>query len=126
MNKASFHILRVGTAITFLWIGVLILRAPDAWGGFILPWAQRLLPISVHQAMIGTAIFDLIVGGLLLFDTFVYVAAAAGAAHMIIVLTVSGINEVTVRDITILAGCIALFADSLPESIKNKFRKPRP
>jgi hypothetical protein len=33
MIKTSFHILRVGLAITFLWIGVLIFKNPESWGG---------------------------------------------------------------------------------------------
>lgn len=123
MNKSSFHILRVGTAITFLWIGILILKNPDAWGGFILPWAEKLLPLPIHQMMIGTAYFDLIIGFFLLIDTFVWLAAFLGAGHMLVVLTVSGINDVTVRDLAILAGTIALFADSLPGYIKNVFIK---
>jgi len=42
MDKASFHILRIGLAVTFLWIGVLILRNPEAWGGYMRPWAAGL------------------------------------------------------------------------------------
>ncbi len=120
MHKTSFHILRVGLAITFLWIGILIFKAPEAWGGFISPWALKLLPVSIEQAMIGTAFLDIIVGALLLFDTFVWVAALAATIHLIIVLAVSGINEVTVRDIAILAGATALFFDSMPASFIEK------
>lgn len=120
MKQTSFHVLRVGTAVTFLWIGMLILKTPEAWGGFILPWALKLLPVSVYEAMIGVAILDIIIGIFLLFDTFVWIAALLGALHMIIVLTVSGINEVTVRDIAILAGTLALFAESIPMYVSNK------
>lgn len=123
MTKTSFHILRVGTAITFLWIGILILKNPDAWGGFIQPWAMKLLPASVHDMMVGTAYLDLIIGFFLLIDTFVWVAAFLGAGHMLVVLTVSGINDVTVRDIAILAGCIAIFANTIPVWLLNKFKK---
>jgi uncharacterized membrane protein YphA (DoxX/SURF4 family) len=123
MSKASFHILRVGTAITFLWIGILILKNPDAWGGFIQPWAEKLLPMPIHEMMIGTAYLDLAIGFFLLIDTFVWLAAFVGAGHMLIVLAVSGINDVTVRDIAILAGTIALFADSIPDWTRSKFRK---
>ena len=35
MNRTSFHILRVGLAVTFLWIGILILKNPEAWGGYL-------------------------------------------------------------------------------------------
>jgi len=37
------------------------------------------------------------------------------------VLTVSGINDVTVRDIGLLAGALALTIDSLPHAIKQRF-----
>src|SRR3989344_727311 len=117
MNKTSFHILRVGLAITFLWIGILIFKNPEAWGGYMAPWAIELLPIPIKEAMIGTAFLDVAIGALLLIDSFVWLAALVGAIHLIIVLAVSGINEATVRDIAILAGIVALMADSLPASI---------
>ena len=122
MHKTSFHILRVGLAITFLWIGILIIKAPEAWGGYLQPWAANLLPIPIKEAMIGTAVLDIIIGFLFLIDSFVWIAALAGAIHLIIVLTVSGINEGTVRDIGILSGVIALMADSLPVTIVNKIK----
>ena len=117
MQKTSFHILRVGLAITFLWIGVLILKEPEAWGGYLQPWAAGLLPVPIAQAMIGTAFLDIAIGVLLLFDSFVWLAALVGAIHLMIVLVVSGITDITVRDIGILAAAVALVADSLP---KNK------
>jgi len=58
MKVSAFHILRVGVAITFLWIGVLILREPEAWGFYLQPWAVDLLPISLEKAMIGTALLQ--------------------------------------------------------------------
>lgn len=120
MRKNSFHILRVGLAITFLWIGVLIFKQPEAWGGYLQPWTAGLLPIPLSQAMIGTAVLDIIIGFFLLIDAFVWLAALIGAIHLIIVLAVSGINDITVRDIAILAGAIALIADSLPKSFGDK------
>ena len=68
MNKISFHILRIGLAVTFLWIGVLILRNPEAWSGYMRPWAAGLLPIPLAQAMTGTAILDIIIGVFLLIN----------------------------------------------------------
>lgn len=112
MNKASFHILRVGVGITFLWIGVLILKDPNAWGGYLQPWAVALLPVPLIQAMVGTAILDLAIGGLLLIDVLTPVAAALGALHLTIVLTTSGITDVTSRDIGLLSAAVALAWDS--------------
>lgn len=109
MKDAPYHVLRVGVAITFLWIGVLIFKSPEGWGAFLQPWVVALMPIPVKAAMIDTAILDIIIGGLLLTDTLVWLAALAGAIHLAIVLAVTGITDVTVRDIGLLAALIALF-----------------
>ncbi len=121
MKKSAFHILRVGVAITFLWIGVLIFKDPQAWGGFLQPWAADLLPVPLEQAMIGTAILDILVGIILLSGFFVWIAALVGSIHLIIVLVTVGINDVTVRDIGLLAATLALLADDF--LIKNKYEK---
>jgi len=120
MKKTSFHILRVGLAITFLWIGVLIFKNPEAWGGYLQPWATGLLPIPLAQAMIGTAILDITIGVFLLFDFLPWLVAFIGSIHIIIVLTVSGITDITVRDIGLLVAALALMIDSLPQKVLNK------
>lgn len=120
MKKTSFHFLRVGLAITFLWVGVLIFKNPEAWGGYLQPWAAGLLPIPVAQAMIGTAILDILIGAFLLFNFLPWLAAAVGAIHLVIVLTVSGINDVTVRDIGLLVAALAIVIESAPQSIINR------
>lgn len=118
MKSASYHILRVGLAVTFLWIGILIFKEPEAWGGFIQPWAASLLPIPINQIMIGTALFDIAIGFLLLVDLLTWLAALGGAVHLAIVLTVSGINAITVRDIGLLAGLLALAVTALPDKLR--------
>lgn len=120
MKKASFHILRVGLAVTFLWIGILIIKEPEAWGGYLKPWAAGLLPLPIGEAMLGTAVLDIVIGALLLIDTWIWLAALVGAVHIVIVLTVSGITDITVRDIAILAGLIALLADAWPKKFFKK------
>jgi uncharacterized membrane protein YphA (DoxX/SURF4 family) len=123
MKKASFHFLRVGMAITFLWIGILIFKDPQAWGGYLQPWVIDILPIPITQTMIITAILDIAIGAFLLIDIFTWFAAFVGAIHLIIVLMVSGITDITVRDIGLLVGVIALMIDSLPQWVLNKIRK---
>ena len=118
MTKSSFHILRVGIAITFLWIGILIFREPELWGSFLQPWALGLMIIPLKQAMIATAVLDIAIGFFLLIDYFVWLAALFGSIHLIIVIVVSGINAVTVRDIGLLAATLALFMSSLPQRKK--------
>jgi len=120
-KPASFHILRVGLAITYLWISILILKSPEAWGGYLAPWAAGLLPVTLKQAMITTAIVDATIGTLLLTDVLTWLAALAAVIHLVIVLTVSGINDVTVRDIGLLGAALSLTIDSLPYAVKQRF-----
>jgi len=86
------------------------------------PWAAGLLPIPITQAMLGTAILDIIIGAFLLVDFLPWLAASAGAVHLVIVLTVSGITDITARDIGLLAAMLALMIDSLPPRILNKIK----
>lgn len=117
MNRISSHILRTGLGITFLWIGIMIWQHPEAWAGYIRPWAANLIPLPIIQTMRGTAILDIVIGAMLLVSWWSWLAALVGALHLITVLIVSGITDITVRDIGLLAGSIALFIDSLS---KNK------
>lgn len=118
MKKTSFHIVRVGLAITFLWIGVLIIRQPEAWGGYLEPWAAGLVPVPLEQAMWGTAFLDIVIGILFLIDWKTWFAGLLAAVHLVIVLTVSGITDITVRDIGLLAAALAVLVDALPLRVK--------
>ncbi len=120
MNKAPFHILRVGMAITFLWIGVLILKNPESFGGYLQPWAFKLLPVSASQALLATAFLDMIIGVLFLIDWQTWLAGLLASLHLVIVLMVSGITDITVRDIGLLAASVAVVIESLPIWVKNK------
>lgn len=114
----GFHILRVGLGITFLWVAVLILKEPANWGLMIKPWAAGLLSIPLKQAMMGTAILDAIIGVLLLIDVLTWLAALLASIHLAIVLTVAGIDQITFRDIGLLAGALAILIDALPENYR--------
>lgn len=122
-KDASYHILRVGIAITFLCIGVLIFKEPDYWAGFLQPWAVGLLPVPLREAMIGTAVLDVAVSFFLLIDVLAWVAALAAMGHLVIVLVTAGITEVTVRDIGLLSAAAALCWSDLPEDIKRRLKR---
>jgi len=125
MKNVSFHVLRVGMAITFIWIGVLILEDPEGWGmGFVQPWALNFLIFPLKTIMLAAAIFDILVGIWLLIGRFVWLAALLGSAHLVAVLIVSGINAITVRDIGLLAGVLALFFDTFSfTAFRSKINK---
>lgn len=114
MRPLSFHILRIGLGITFLWIGFLIFQDPESWGSYIQPWAAELLPVSLLQAMIGTAVLDIAIGVFLLANAFTWGAALLASAHLVVVLITVGISDITVRDIGLLAATCALFIETAP------------
>src|SRR3989344_3209709 len=114
------HIVRVGIAITFIWIGLLILDDPISWAGFIRPWMERFLITSPEQTMVFNGWFDIGIGALLLIswnNWMTWLGALLAALHMVTVLAVAGIDPVTVRDISILAGALALMTWSWPERL---------
>lgn len=111
-------ILRLGLVVTFFWIGVFILKEPEAWGSFIKPWAAKLLPFPLKEIMIGNGILDIIIGALFLINPLVWLAAAFGSIHLATVLVASGVNEITVRDIGLLAASLALMVETWPEKYK--------
>jgi len=123
MNKSSFHILRISLAITFIWIGVLILKNPESWGGYLEPWAVDFLPVSVTQALLGTAILDILIGILFLIDWLTWFAGFMASLHIIVVLTVSGITDITVRDIGLLTAALVVMIEDLPIYMKSFFKK---
>ena len=116
MTKAAFNILRVGVAVTFLWIGLLIFKDPVSWTGYIGDWAQDLMVLDAVAVMTLTGIFDMIIGLWLLLDYKVWIPASLATLHLASVIVVSGINSITVRDIGLLAASLALFFDSAPNS----------
>jgi len=126
MKNKAFHILRLGIAITFLWIGILILKAPEAWGSYLQPWAVGLLPIPLKEAMIATAFLDIIVGLFLLINVFIWLAALLGSLHLAIILITAGINAVTVRDIGLLGATLALMITAWPDNLYFWKKKPTP
>jgi uncharacterized membrane protein YphA (DoxX/SURF4 family) len=109
--------------ITFLWIGILILKDPMYWSGYIQSWAMNLIPIPLEQTMLITAILDIAIGLAFLIDIATWIAALAGALHIGLVLVVAGIDAVTVRDIGLLTACIDLLWIGLPDRLRAKFAK---
>lgn len=123
MKTSGYHILRLGLGITFFWIGVLIFKDPEGWGGMIQPWALNLLPAPVKTIMLSTAVMDMVIGFFLVINVWTWLFALLGATHLFVVLVTTGINAITVRDIGLLGGSLALAVSKMPEGVLKKFRK---
>lgn len=114
LRKLSSHILRIGLGITFVWIGIMIFQNPEAWGGYIQPWAAKLLPIPLRQAMLSTAFLDIGIGVLLIVNLLTWLAGLLGSLHLLVVLITAGINAITVRDIGLLSAAFAITLSKWP------------
>jgi len=121
MKLLTYHILRFGLGITFIWIGIYIVRNPEAWSAYIRPWMLALLPASPERTMFANGLLDIAIGGLLLFNIFPWLIAALASIHLAIILIVSGINEITVRDIGLLGATLALGIATWPQSPLRRF-----
>lgn len=118
MKTISFHVLRIGIAITFFWIGILIFQDPEGWGLYLQPWAVNLLPIPVKTVMVATAFLDMSIGIFLFINVLTWFTALLGFFHLFVVLITSGINEITVRDIGLLSATLALAVNVWPKSLR--------
>lgn len=106
-------------AITFLWIGVLIFKDPESWGGLLQPWATDFLVAPIKETMMATAVLDMAIGIFLLVDFLPWLAAFIGSIHLIIVLATTGITAITVRDIGLLGGMFAIMSITWPKRKKK-------
>lgn len=102
----SHRFLAWGLGIVFLWIGLDIIKHPDAWIGYLpgdLPFGlNRALALKIN------GIFDAVLGGLLLLGWWPRVVAGFAALHLIGILADQGIDQVIIRDVGLLGTSLAL------------------
>lgn len=94
----------------------MILQNPAAWGGYIQPWAVRLMPFDIESTIKATAILDIAIGFLFLIKSYSWLAGLLASIHLIGILITSGVTDITVRDIGLLTASIAIYL----ENRKNK------
>lgn len=125
MSSPALTILRIGLGITFVWLGYQIWLEPLAWGSFMLPWAQELLPRPLEEFMKMTAIIDIVIGIWFIVGWKIWIPALLASAHLFgVLITTTGSLQLAIsRDVGLLAGTLAILADTLPASIKRRFIK---
>lgn len=123
MQKASFHILRIGLGITFIIIGILIWRSPEFYGSFLQPWAADLVIGPLDKIMLSMAVLDIVIGLLFILNFLTWLAALIASIHVLIVIITIQPSDITVRDIGILAGTVALFSQTWNRTIWEKWLK---
>src|ERR1700747_182109 len=122
MKKTSRWILQFGLAITFIVIGYLIIKDPLAFGSLMQPWAMKLVPGSLAGFMSQTGYLDIVIGILFIFRPTAWIAGIVGAIHLIIVLIATGTPalNITIRDVGLLAACVAITIETTPDIVWRK------
>ncbi len=105
MSKHSALVLRLGLAFVFGWFGIDKFLNVNAWTGWIPPW-MTFVPAIPFLYALGAA--EVLVALFLLGGKYVRICSLACAALLIGVTLSFGINEITVRDIGLIAMALAL------------------
>jgi hypothetical protein len=95
-----------GLGITFLWIGLHMFQNPDTWIGFV----PEDIPgeLSRESALQATALFDTLVGILLILRWWQKTVAFLATLHLAVILLQNGIDALLVRDVGLFGAAVAL------------------
>jgi len=124
MQRHALLLLRTGLAVTFLWVGVLILNDTTTWAHPILPWAKRFLTIggSIKPVMQLMGALDLLIGLALVLNVGTWVAALVGAVMLLAVLIVTGASGMIATNVGLLGAALAVFLLTAPEKVLEKMK----
>lgn len=105
LGKHSQLVLRLGLTFVFGWFGIDKFLHVSTWYGWIPAWLS-FVPQNMFLYVLG--VLELVAAILLLGGRFVRFASLGCAALLIGVVASFGINEITVRDIGLIAMALAL------------------
>ncbi len=105
VSKHAHFVLRLGLAFVFGWFGVDKFLNVQAWYGWIPSWLT-FVPQNPFLYVLG--VVEVIVALFLLLNKYVRFASITCAAFLVGVVLSFGINEITVRDIGLIAMALAL------------------
>lgn len=109
-EKAAKGILMTAMVAVFGIFGIDKFARPDVWLGWMPPWLADLSGISLETWLMITGGIEVLLAAALLFPHRLVrrIAAWGMVAHLIAVLTQTGINDIFVRDLGLLLSAIAL------------------
>lgn len=124
MNSRALLVLRIGLGITFVWIGTLIVQEPESWAGLIRTELTGFIPMDPATMMLETGIFDIIIGLMLIFGIWLWIAGLLAGLHMLIVVATIYVSDVTARDFGIMAASFAVMLSSpMPGFVRRLLRR---
>lgn len=115
-DRLSSFFLRFGLAAVFLWFGIDKFLHPAYWLNAWMP--EEVESFAQHFAVSGTnliflnGIFEVLVGSSLLTRVLERFFSWLAAIFLVVVLVIFGLNEVTVRDLGLIGGLLAIALSS--------------
>lgn len=110
-------VLRTGLGLVFVYAGIMSFLSPENWIGFVPQWVGNIVSpelfLSIHAG------FEIILGLALITGIFLPAASLIAFLDMFALLIFYGIDEVTFRDIGVLAAAIALYLITFEKSSKT-------
>ncbi len=104
--------IRIGIAAVFLYFGIEKFVEPAVWGAAWIPvWLQDAtssIGMSIVNVMILIGMFEVLVAASMLTGFFLRLFAGLAAVFILLIFVMHGINDVLIRDVSILAGLVAL------------------
>ena len=101
----SYLSLRLGLALTFLWIGADTFLHPAAWIGYV---PETNVGFSREAALAASGVLDVAVGLLLLLQLMPKTAATLAVLKLTAIIAVHGLDPVLARDVGLLGAALAL------------------
>ncbi|HIH05585.1 TPA: DoxX family membrane protein [Candidatus Woesearchaeota archaeon] len=121
--RYSTPIIRISLALVLLWFGIDELLHPDAWIGYIPPWAAPLIPVDLGTFVLFNGLLEIAIGGLLLIGWQARVAATIAALHLLSIVIAVGYSDIAVRDLGLAMMALSLvFSGAGMWSVDNRTR----
>lgn len=120
MNNRALLVLRICLGITFVWIGTLIVQDPEGWAGLIRSELAPFMPGDPATMMFSTGIIDIIIGLMLIFGVWLWIAGLFAALHMLGVILTIYVGDSTARDIGLMgAGFAVMLSSPMPGFVQK-------
>lgn len=107
-NNIGKIILRISLAIVFLYFGVMQLKDPSSWSGFVPDFVQFSF-LSANNIVVFNGFMEVVLGTFLLVGLYVRFASIIMSLHLFGIAFSIGFSPLGVRDFGLAFATLALF-----------------